>query len=77
MQPGSGAAGAKRWDALKQARNSLRNYPYLGGISEHHPGHRRHVVSGYRIGYQIRPDTGDTATAGDIRIVALFGPGEK
>lgn len=76
LQPGSGPAGARRWDALREARRSLRDHPYLGGESEEHPGHRQYVVSGYRLIYRVHPDTGDGATAGDVRIVAVFGPGQ-
>ena len=75
-QPGSGPVGARRWDALRDARRSLRDYPYLGAVSDEHPGHRQHVVSGYRLIYQVDPDTGDSATAGNVRIVAVFGPGQ-
>jgi plasmid stabilization system protein ParE len=55
----------------------LRQYPYLGAESAEIPGHRQIVVSGYRIIYQVNPDTGDSATAGDIRVVAIFGPGQE
>ena len=76
LQPGSGKAGARRWQALRNARRSLRDYPYLGGASEEHPRHGQLVVSGYRLSYQVVPDTGESSTAGDVRIVSVFGPGE-
>jgi plasmid stabilization system protein ParE len=75
-QPGAGPFGVRRWEALRAARRSLRDYPYLGGTSEEHPRHRQLVVSGYRLIYRVEPDTADSATAGDVRIVAVFGPGE-
>jgi plasmid stabilization system protein ParE len=77
MQQGSGLSGAKRWAALREARSALRTHPYLGAPSEAFPGHRQHVVSSYRIIHRIDPDTGDSSTAGDVRIVTLFGPGER
>jgi len=55
----------------------LRQHPYLGAESAEIPGHRQFVVAGYRIIYQVNPDTGDSATAGDIRVVAIFGPGQE
>ena len=74
-QPGSGATGAAKWEALKQARNTLRDYPCIGEKSEQ-PAHRQRAVSGYRLIYQVRPDTGSNETSGDVRVVALFGPGQ-
>lgn len=61
---------------MRVVPRALAAQPYLGVTSEEHPGHRQVVVSGYRIVYRIDPDTGDGATAGDIRIVAVFGPGQ-
>jgi len=76
QQPGSGPTGAGRWHALRDARRSLQDNPYLGSASAEHPSHRQLVISGYRVIYRVDPDTGAGATAGDIRIVAVFGPGE-
>lgn len=75
LQPGSGANGRQRWEALRDARRKLLIYPYLGAISRDHEGHYQLTVSGYRLLYTIDPDTGYGATAGDVRIVAVFGPG--
>lgn len=53
-------------------------FPYSGEKAEH-PGHYVLVEpgSGCRIIYTIDPDTGDSDTAGDVRIVAVFGPGQR
>jgi hypothetical protein len=48
----------------------------LAPKSNEHPGFRVRVVSGYRVIYEVDPDTGETATAGDILIVAILGPGQ-
>jgi plasmid stabilization system protein ParE len=74
MQPGSGSRGRARWHHLRDMRRRLRDRPYLGPKSQEHPGCRYFVCEGYVIVYQVAPDTGDTATAGDIIILALFGP---
>ncbi len=76
MQPGSGPVGAQRWESLREARRTLRAHPDAGSESVEHPGHRQLVVSGYRIVYSVHPDTGDGTTAGDVRVVAVFGPGQ-
>ena len=54
----------------------LRRYPYLGAPDDERNGHRKPVKSGYRIIYRVSPDTGETKTAGDVIVVAIFGPGE-
>ena len=74
MQPGSGSRGRARWHHLRDMRRRLRDRPYLGPKSQEHPGCRYFVCEGYVIVYQVAPDTGDTATAGDIIILAVFGP---
>lgn len=75
-QQGSGPNGRARWEALRTSRLGLRDHPYLGAPSSELPGYRQLVVSEHRIIYRVTPDTGDSATAGDIRIVAVFGPGQ-
>jgi plasmid stabilization system protein ParE len=77
LQPGSGAGAARRWEALRRAPRNLQRYPYLGPASQDFPGRRQIVVSRYRIIYKVDPDTGDSQTAGDIRIIAVFGPGQE
>jgi plasmid stabilization system protein ParE len=54
----------------------LRSHPYLGSASQNHPGYYQLVIHGHRLIYRVIPDTGDGATAGDVLIVALFGPGQ-
>lgn len=75
-QTGAGLNGQARWDALRTARSRLRDHPYLGAPSAEQPGLRQFVVSEHRIIYRMDPDTGDGATAGNIRILAVFGPGQ-
>ncbi len=77
MQPGSGRAGALRWQKLRGIRKILQRSPYIGPAFAGQPGVRVVVVSDYRVLYQVVPDTGDTQSAGDILIVALFGPGQE
>lgn len=75
-QPGSGKAGRARWEALRDHRRQLQAFPYIGAPDPEQPGLRRFVVSGYRLIYRVDPDTGDGATAGDVRVLALRGPGQ-
>jgi hypothetical protein len=32
---------------------------------------------GYRVLYRLDPDTGSNDTAGDIRVLRVFGPGQN
>jgi plasmid stabilization system protein ParE len=74
-QPGSGPNAWARWAALRAVRARLRTFPYLGGVSVEHPGLRQLVVAEHRILYRVDPDTGDSATAGDVLILLVLGPG--
>lgn len=75
-QKGSGPNGRARWEALRDSRRRLRTYPYLGASIEGRPGRYQLVVSEHRVIYRVDPDTGESVTAGDIRVVAVFGPGQ-
>lgn len=61
---------------MRDSRKWLRTYPYLGAPVEGHPRRYQMVVSEHRVIYRIDPDTGESMTAGDIRVVAVFGPGQ-
>lgn len=76
LQKGAGPNAHARWEALRTARKQLRTHPYLGARSTELPGRRQLVVSEHRIIYRLDPDTGESATAGDVRILAVFGPGQ-
>jgi hypothetical protein len=33
-------------------------------------------AGGYRVLYEVDPDTGSSATAGDVRVLRVYGPGQ-
>jgi hypothetical protein len=35
------------------------------------------VVARHRIVYRVNPDSGDNATAGDVEVLRLYGPGQS
>lgn len=74
MQPGSGERGRRRWEHLRDIRRTLRDWPYLGAASNDHPGCRYVACEEHYIIYEVVPDTGLSATAGDVIILAVFGP---
>lgn len=76
-QHGSGPVGHQRWQELKKAKTQIRLAPCRWPISTDLPGKRKFSVEGYQIIYSVEPDTGDNETAGDVNILAVFGPGQE
>ena len=37
---------------------------------------RERPVEGYRVAYEVRPDTGEDRTAGDVTVLRVWGPGQ-
>ena len=76
MQPGSGPRAKRRLAAIRRAINRLRQHPCLFPLGEH-PGVRELPCDGgYRALYKVTPDTGRSDTAGDVRVLRVFGPGQ-
>lgn len=74
-QPGAGDRAARRLAALGAAVQGLRRHPCRWPSGEHRGTRERHV-EGYRIIYEVVPDTGDDATAGDVTVLRVRGPGQ-
>ena len=75
-QPGYGPAARRRLAAIWAAIEGLRDHPCLhpGG---QHPGVRAlPCAGGFRALYRVIPDTGRDRTAGDVRVLRVFGPGQ-
>lgn len=76
MQPGSGLAARRRLTAIRLAINRLREAPCMYAIGEH-PGVRElPCEGGYRVLYEVIPDTGRNDTAGNVVVLRVFGPGQ-
>jgi plasmid stabilization system protein ParE len=76
-QPGSGRTAQRRLIAIRTAINRLREHPCLYPVGQH-PGVRELPCQGsYRALYKVLPDTGRDETAGDIRVLRVFGPGQS
>jgi len=76
-QPGSGAAAHRRLKAIRAAINRLSQTPCLHGLGDQ-PGVRELPCDGgYRVLYRVIPDTGRNDTAGDVRVLRVFGPGQS
>ena len=75
-QPGSGPAARRRLMAIWVAIEHLREHPCRYPVGQH-PGVRELPCDGgYRALYDVSPDTGRDDTAGDVRVLRVFGPGQ-
>ena len=74
-QSGAGRHAARRLAALGAAVRDLREHPCRWPRGGHHGVRERHV-EGYRVAYEVAPDTGDDTTAGDVTVLRVFGPGQ-
>ena len=75
-QPGSGWAAKRCVQAILQAVTGLGEAPCRcarGAML----GTRELGIEGHRVVYQVTPDTGDNATAGDVLVLRVFGPGQE
>lgn len=76
-QAGSGLAARRRLRAIRIAINRLREHPCRYPVGEHLGVRERPCSGGYRALYEVRPDTGRDDTAGDVRVLRVFGPGQS
>ena len=74
-QPGAGTAALRRLKSIAAALRRLRRTPCLYAKGEK-PGTREASVEGHRVVYRVDPDTGHNATAGDVLVLRVFGPGQ-
>jgi hypothetical protein len=74
-QPDAGPRAARRLAALAAAVQDLRECLCRWPLDEH-AGLRGRHVEGHRIVYAVTPDTGHDATAGDVTVLRIFGPGQ-
>jgi plasmid stabilization system protein ParE len=74
-QPGAGIVARRKLQNIRAAIRMLRQLPCLWAYGDH-PQIREIPVEGYRVLYEIRPDTGDSRTAGNVVVLRVFGPGQ-
>jgi plasmid stabilization system protein ParE len=75
-QPGAGLRAARRLRQIEAALRDLSIAPCRWPVGEHQEVRER-VVERYVILYQVRPDTADNTTAGDVEVIRVFGPGQS
>lgn len=75
-EPGSGWAARRRLKAIRDAIERLREHPCLYPVVNY-PGVRElPCPGGWRAFYEIDPDTGRDDSAGDVRVLRVYGPGQ-
>jgi plasmid stabilization system protein ParE len=75
-QPGSGPAARRKLAAVRAAIGRLVRNPCLYPVGENSGVRELPCAGGYRALYRVRPDTGRDETAGDVRVLRVFGPGQ-
>jgi plasmid stabilization system protein ParE len=76
-QSGSGPAAIRRVRAIRAAIRRLKQHPCRYPVGQY-PGVRELPCDGgYRTLYRVVPDTGRDETAGDVRVLRVFGPGQS
>jgi plasmid stabilization system protein ParE len=76
-QPGSGRRARRRLAAIGADIRRLQHFPCRWPAGQH-PGVRElPCAGGYRELYEVIPDTGRDETAGDIRVLRVYGPGQS
>ena len=76
IQPGSGPRARRTLGTIRADMERLRRHPCLWPVGDHVGVRELPSAGGYRVLYRVYPDTGGNVTAGDVRILRLFGPGQ-
>ena len=76
-QPGAGPAARRRLTAIWAAIESLAAHPCRYPAGTHAGVRELPCAGGYRALYRVVPDTGRNETAGDVRVLRVFGPGQS
>ena len=76
-QPGSGRAAIRRLKAIRGAIRRLKQHPCRYPVGQYAGVRELPRDGGYRALYRVIPDTGRDETAGDVRVLRVFGPGQS
>ncbi len=75
-QPGSGPRAWGRLAAIRADIRRLRQHPCLWPVGDTSGVRELPCAGGYRALYEVIPDTGSNQTAGDVRVLRVYGPGQ-
>lgn len=76
-QPGSGPRARRRLAAIWAAIERPRDHPCRYPVGQHRGVRELPCDGGYRALYRVHPDTGRDETAGNVRVLRVFGPGQS
>nr|WP_294507266.1 type II toxin-antitoxin system RelE/ParE family toxin [uncultured Rhodopila sp.] len=76
MQPGSGPVARRKLASIGAAIRRLQREPCLYPIGVHAGVRELPCEGGYRVLYEVHPDTARSETAGDVQVLRVFGPGQ-
>ncbi len=75
-QPGSGPVARRKLAAIRADIRRLQQVPCQWPVGDM-PGVRELTgAGGWRVLYEVEPDTGRSADAGDVRVLRVYGPGQ-
>lgn len=74
-QAGAGPRALRRLEHIIAAIVGLADHPCRHSQSER--GRREFSIEGHRVVYRVTLDTGRSATAGDVLVLRVFGPGQS
>lgn len=63
--------------AIRAAINRLRAHPCLWAVGQHASVRELPYDGGYRVLYEVHPDTGLDETAGDMLVLCVYGAGQS
>ena len=75
-QPGSGPRAWRRLAAIQESIERLSEHPCLWPVGQHEGVRELPCEGGYRVLYEVIPDTGRDETAGDVIVLRVYGPGQ-
>ena len=75
-QPGSGPWAWRQLAAIWSSIEALRENPCRYPVGQHRGVRELPCDGGYRALYRVIPDTGRDDTAGDVRVLRVYGPGQ-
>ncbi len=75
-QPGSGPRAWCTLVAIRADIRRLRQHPCLWPVGDTSGVRELPAAGGYRVLYEVTPDTGSNQTAGDVRVLRVYGPSQ-
>jgi hypothetical protein len=73
-QPGAGLAAKRKLAAIRANIRQLKQSPCRWPVDHRSSVREMPCSGGYRVLYEVVPDTGSNQTAGDVRVLRVYGP---